>query len=243
MTDVPATEVVIPSALTEVTRRLSMIPGPIRPVVQRVYDFVLRERLPLTVGAVAGVPALYPRLLDVTKNHPEYKRGLIRAIRDNCGDRSVTVVGLGRGVSTVHCLRAGATRVDAFEASASMIDVAEQTFAACPYDPTERVTVHHNVVGEAVEIYGEGVGDHVPVDELPANDVLVLDCEGAERSILKRLSNDRLGSAAIVETHPERGVPTDETRERLEGLYNSVSEREYMPEDDRGKRVFVARHD
>ncbi len=219
-----------------------MIPGPIRPVVQRVYDAVLRERLPLTMGAVAGVPALYPRLLDATKNHPDYKRGLIRAIHDNCGDRSVTVVGLGRGVSTVHCIRAGATRVDAFEASASMIGVAEQTFAACPYDPTERVTVHHSVVGEAVEVYGKGVGDQVSVDELPGNDVLVLDCEGAERSILDGLSDDRRGSTAIVETHPERGVTTDETRKRLERLYDSVGEREYMPEDDRGKRVLVAHH-
>lgn len=216
-----------------------MIPRPIQSAVQRVYDAVLRERLPLTMGAVAGVPAPYPRLLDATKSFPSYKQGLIQAIYEKCADRSITVVGLGRGVSTIHCLRAGATRVDAYEASRSMIDIAQQTFAACPYDSTERVAVHHNVVGETIEIYGEDVGDPIPVDELPANDVLVLDCEGAEQSILDRLPDNQLGLAAVVETHPERGIATNETRKQLENLYDTVSEYEYMPEDDRGKRVLI----
>lgn len=215
--------------------------GPIRAVVKHVYDAVLRERLPLTVGALAGVPALYPRLLDATKNHPDYKRGLIRAIHDNCEDRSVTVVGLGRGVSTVHCLRAGATRVDAFEASASMIDVAGQTFAACPYQPTERVEIHHGVVGEAIDVYGEDIGEPVSTGELPDNDVLVMDCEGAERSIIETLPTERAGRAAIVETHPSKGAPTEKTRTYLERLYRTVNSREYMPDSDERKRVIVAR--
>jgi hypothetical protein len=208
-------------------------------VVQRLYDTFVRERLPLTMGSAAGVPVLYPRLLDATKNFPDYKQGLIRAIHDHCEGRPVTLVGLGRGVSTIHCLRAGATRVDAYEASETMIGIADQTFAACPYEPTERVSVHHNVVGEAVEIYGDGIGSSVPESELPANDVLIMDCEGAERSILDGLPADLSGSVAIVETHPERGVPTDETRARLERLYRTVRERDYMLEDDRGKRVLV----
>jgi len=218
-----------------------MLRAAIRSVVHRLYDRFLRERLPLTVGSAAGVPVLRPRLFDATKTDPEYKQGLIRAIHEHCGDRSVTLVGLGRGVSTIHCLRAGATHVDAFEASQTMIDIAEQTFEACPYQPTDRMTIHHNVVGEAIETYGDDIGSSIPVSALPANDVLVMDCEGAERSILEALPSEQMPETTIVETHPERGVPIAETKSRLERLYGTVTVRDYMPDDDRGKRVLVGR--
>jgi hypothetical protein len=208
-------------------------------VIHRIYNTILRERLPLTLGSAAGVPVHYPRLLDATKNFPDYKRGLVQAIHNHCEDRSVTIIGMGRGVSTIHSLRAGATHVDGFEASKTMIGVARQTFAACPYQPTERITVNHNVVGEVVKMYGDGVGSVIPESELPANDVIIMDCEGAEQKILTDIPRDRSGDVAIVETHPERGVPTNETRTRLERLYETVCEREYMPKDNRGKRVLI----
>ena len=218
-----------------------MISTAIRTVVQRVYDRYIRHRLTLTVGSAAGVPVLRPRLFDFTRTDPEYKQGLIEAIHEHCGGRSVTLVGLGRGVSTVHCLRAGAIHVDAYEASQTMIDIAQHTFNSCPYEPTDRVSIHHNIVGEAIKIYGDKIGDTLSVSKLPMNDILVMDCEGAERSILDSLSSSQLPPTVIVETHPERGVPTGGTRAQLERLYDTVIEYDYMASDDRGKRVLVGR--
>ena len=197
--------------------------------VQPIYDSVLRQRLPRKWGVYAGVPARDCPYLDVRDRHPGYKQGLITAIHDEVDETStVDLVALGRGVSTVHCLRAGARRVNAFEASQRMLDVASETLdtAAVDADPVE---ITHAIVGEAIHVFGDASGaDVVAPDEL-SGDVLVLDCEGAERSILDGI--ERAPASVIVETHPEHGAGTDGTREQLRAHGYAVNARQYEPAD------------
>jgi hypothetical protein len=97
----------------------------IKSAIQQIYDSTIRNYLPRYVVAVAGIPVPKARLLDVTLAQPDYKRGLIEAVYDHVESKDVDMVGLGWGVSAVHCVRAGATRVDAYEAAGEMIEKAE----------------------------------------------------------------------------------------------------------------------
>lgn len=210
----------------------------LRRVVQVAYNETIRPRLPRKYGSYAGVPVRTEALLDTEDRHPDYKRGLIDAIHERVdeGDE-VTLVGCGRGVSTVHCLRAGADRVVAYEAAREMIDLASDTVRNEYAEG--RVELRHALVGEAVEVYGALDGaDVIPPEDLSTGDVLVTDCEGAERSILDGLTD--WPSTAIVETHPERGVPTDVARSLLADAGYEVTARRYEPDQSvPSKRVLV----
>lgn len=210
-------------------------------IVQSAYN-AIRPYLPRKFGVWADVPVRCEALLDAEDYHPDYKRGLMDGIHEHVDDGDVvSLVGAGRGVSTVHCLRAGADRVVAYEAARSMLDVAEETVAI--EGAIDRVEWRHALVGEAVEVYGDLAGaDVVDPSELGGTDALVLDCEGAERSILDALG-DR-PPVVVAETHPERGVPTDVTRELLADSGYDVDARRYAPEQDvEGKRVLVGVRD
>lgn len=199
--------------------------------LRRPYNRYLRPHLPRKWAVFNGVPARDVALFDATDTFPDYKEGLVDAIHEHVspGD-SVTLVGAGRGVSTVHCLRAGADQVVAYEAAADMLPVFEETVACSDglvSNPTERVDLRHAVVGRAIHVYGE-MGDPEVVDpgDLDAGDVLVLDVEGAEVSILSGLTEP--SPQAVVESHP-RYVSTDETRQLLAEHGYEVDERAYEP--------------
>lgn len=212
--------------------------GAVRRLARQAYNRTLRPHLPRKFGVYAGVTVRWPVLLDLTDRLPEFKSGLVGAIGETVedGDR-VTLVGGGRGVSAVHCVRAGAGRVDAYEAAAEMLEIARETteIEGC----AGSVAFHHALVGEAVDVFGEfAEAAWLDPADLDAGDVLVLDCEGAERSILAGL--EARPRAVVVETHPEQGVPTAEIRDLLERAGYAVDSREYEPDRDL-KRVLVGR--
>lgn len=208
-------------------------------IVKKIYNRVVRPYLPRDSYRVcAGVAVQDHPPLDRTKRFPQYKEGLLSGIRDTVDKGDIVVlVASGRAVSTVHCLRAGASRVIGFEASSRMINTAKQTLEDnwTPDDCT--VEMRHALVGEGINVYGDAEGaDVVAPSELPEADVLVLDCEGAEKSILAGL--DKLDSDFVIETHPERHVPPDEIRSELKRLGREWQERPYEP--DFQKPVFVS---
>lgn len=140
-------------------------------------------------------------LLDGIDHEPNHKTALINATTNHVedGDR-VVVVGGGRGVAAVHAARAGG-QVEVYEAAREMVDTLTETarLNGVSYD------VHHAVVGDSYDIYGtQGSARHVEAGELEG-DVLVLDCEGAERDILPVDGFDTV----IVETHPRFGAATN----------------------------------
>jgi tRNA G37 N-methylase Trm5 len=200
----------------------------IRRAIRIVYDRLLRDRLPRKFGIYAGVPARHVPLLDVTDRWQDYKPGLLSALHDTIDDGDdVVLVGAGRGVSTVHACRAGAGFVVAYEAAAEMCEIARETVDIAGV--SDRVDVFHTTVGPAIEIYGDASEAHrLEPAALPPSDVLVLDCEGAEASILNGLSE--WPRAVIVETHPERGVPTDQSRSALDAAGYAIDAHEYHPD-------------
>ncbi|WP_135823076.1 FkbM family methyltransferase [Halostella litorea] len=211
---------------------------PDRSLIHRAYNRLVRPRLPRSeISVYAGVPVRNTPVLDRERVHAEYKAGFLDAIGETVvdGDR-VCLVGFGRGVSTVYAVRAGASHVTAIDGATEMLAIGEETLEMTGH--RGRVTTLHAIVGEAIDLYGDGDGaDTVPPADLPTSDVLVLDCEGAELSILAGLEDPP--QKAVVETHPPKGAADDAVRERMrEAGYARINAREYEP-DRPEKTVFV----
>lgn len=207
-------------------------------LIQKIYNAALRPYTPRTFGVYAGVPAKGAHLLDATKNHPEYKQGLIQSIETEVDDGdTVCLIGFGRGISSVYALRAGADEVIAYEGAREMIELGRETLAM--QDLGDDVQIRHVIVGEAIDIYGTtGSAQTVAPSELPECDVLVMDCEGAEISILEGMT--RVPATTIIETHPPKGAADEDVRALLDGLgYEEIVTKEYEP-DRPEKSVMVA---
>lgn len=109
-------------------------------------------------------------------------------------------------------------RVVAFEATKSRVETAETTLAH-NLTPSE-VELIHAVIGDvathSVEKYGGADGDRVSVGQLPSCDVLVSDCEGAERHILDNLC--QRPRAMVIESHGFAGASAEWVCEKLASL-------------------------
>jgi len=212
-----------------------------RPIalVRQAYNRIVRPRLPRSeISVWAGVPVRDTPVLDRTRVHDGYKAGFLSAISEvvQDGDR-VALVGFGRGVSTVYALRAGADHVVAYEGAAEMVDVGSETLRMV--GRRDDVTVRHAVVGEAVDLYGDGSeAEVVPPSAIADADVLVLDCEGAELSILSGI--DSPPARVVVETHPNKGASDAAVRELLDRAGYALETRAYEPNRP-DKTVFVGR--
>jgi hypothetical protein len=184
----------------------------------------IAERLRYTGVVVARERRLFDRRLpgSFVGYGPEHEEGyegtLVDALATEVreGDR-VVIVGGGLGVTVVHAAwRAGPTgSVRCYEGSAAYARKVRR--AARWNGVADRVTVVHAVVARAIAVYGTAQSSRViPPTELPACDVLELDCEGAEIDILREMTIRP--RAVLVETHGLYGAPTDLVRAALEAL-------------------------
>jgi len=162
-----------------------------------------------------------------TPEHSPFEGGLASVHREHTrpGDE-VTVVGGGFGITTVAAAEAGAS-VTVYEASAERLAALRETLELNDVDTTQ-VTLHQSVIGELAEAEAAEKGldpdlpTVAPAEVLPC-DVLELDCEGAERSILRELI-DGAPSAGLprlvaVEVHPIKlGHSPEEVPDLLSGL-------------------------
>jgi methyltransferase FkbM-like protein len=193
-----------------------------------VYRRSIRAYLPEGLPAVySGVATAYNRkwgdewvpsflVPREAQDRPLYEDTLVRGLNTHVrmGDR-VIVVGGGSGVtSVVAALAAGPTgRVQCFEGSAEMIPLIEKTIARNRMQT--RISVHPAVVGPLIEVYGGAPNaNQVEPNELPQCDVLELDCEGSELSIIKNLSYRP--RVILVETHGLYGSPTEKVSSLLQ---------------------------
>jgi len=197
-----------------------------RSIIQPIYDATIRPHLPRKWGVYDGIPVRSPRLFDATDEKPNYKAGLKQAISEHVGqDDHVELVGGGRGISSVWCAEQGAT-VTAYEAAEQMAQLVEETTTR--QDVAERVTVIHALVGEGIDVYGSAAkADVVHPSEIGRADALVMDCEGAETSILDGL--EMWPETIIVESHPEWDAPGVETASTLQDRGYSIQSYEYTP--------------
>ena len=233
-----------PPLVVRALRRLYRVTRPWMPPVRRVR--------------FAGVPTPgWIRVSDlivpvawrgVAVDQPGYEDALITGLRAQVrpGDR-VVVVGGGMGVTSVVAANAAGPdgTVDTFEASDHMLASVRQTLRLSPSG--ERVRLHHAVVGAAYGVYGETSAALVAADALPPCDVLMLDCEGAERDVIPSLT--QRPRAILVETHGLYDSPTDLVSGLLVAAgYRIVSEAVAEPRvaaycEEHDIRVLVAVHD
>lgn len=207
-------------------------------LIRPAYNGFVRPRLPRKWAVYGDIPSRDAGLLDFKDHISPYKPGLKRAIRENIHGGTVVLVGGGRGVSSCWIARQGADVV-ALEAATEMVPIARQTVEMQGH--SNAVEVRHALVGEAIDVFGDAQdAERIDPADLDTGDALIMDCEGAERSILRSLAD--WPPTIIVETHPDCGVPTDVPRRLLDDVGYRVTEMEYSPKDPR-KRVLVGDRD
>jgi hypothetical protein len=162
-----------------------------------------------------GVAVRYKDLLDPEEVEEDHEEQLIRAIRENLDNgEKVALIGGGHGASTVACAHqiGKEGQVIVYEGAKKSIPIIKETARLnCVED---RVRVKFSVVEEAIMVYGdERHPEILPAKNLPEIDSLVMDCEGAELSILENMgvSPDKI----IVETHGHFESPTSEVKNVL----------------------------
>ncbi|MFC6955213.1 FkbM family methyltransferase [Halorubellus litoreus] len=193
--------------------------------VQSVYNRFVRSHLPYKLSTHNGVTARGAKLFDFTDRFPEYEADIVAALRDHVRDGDdVVVVGGGFGVSSVVAARrVGPTgSVTTYEAGADQYDLVAETLEI--NDVENRVDVEHAIVGSAVSTYTPPE-DAAVVDaaDLPACDVLEMDCEGAELGILRELRiRPRV---VVVEAHANFDAPEADVRAELDRLDYDVVDR------------------
>lgn len=172
--------------------------------IKRTYNSFVRPYLPRTSALRSRV--VVPDsggVLDLHKTEPRAEGGLVAGTATIRAGDEVVVVGAGHGVVTTWAARmvGDSGHVFAYEGADEQADTARNTVAANGL--SERVTLKTAVVGSDINVYGEGeVSDEViPPADLPACDVLILDCEGAELAILRGI--DQRPRVVLVEVHPD----------------------------------------
>lgn len=197
--------------------------GAVLDIAQRLYEATIRRHLPRVLGVYNGVITRKYYLLDLQgrTHEPDYKRTLVeRALAAVEPGDTVVEIGGGYGVCTVRAASAvGADgRVVSYEANgeqlATIREALELTGEVRGERLRDRVDLRHAVVGADVNIYGPMAGaGRIDVSELPSCDVLLMDCEGAERDIVRGMECEP--RTVVVESHPQQGSPTDDLGEIL----------------------------
>lgn len=203
-----------------------------RPCHERARDSLP----PVEYGTCAGVRVPRPaeprkpldrlRGLD-TPEHSSFEGGLASVHRERTRPgEDVAVIGGGFGITTVAAAEVGAS-VTVYEASADRLAALRETLRLNETD-AGNVTLRQAVVGTLAEAEAEEKGldtdvpTVAPADLLPC-DVLELDCEGAERAVLRGLrdaaTDGSLPRVAAVEVHPIKlGENPREVLDLLSGL-------------------------
>lgn len=157
------------------------------------------------------------RVFDQLKN-PDYEtalvQGLNRYVKD--GDK-VVIVGGGKGVTTcIASLRAGINgTIVCYEASRESYKRIKKTLS---YNSIPgNIELINKCVGEPVSVWGQfNEEDIIAPVELPECDLLELDCEGAEKKILREMAISP--NIILVETHGIYKSCTNEIEELLKEL-------------------------
>lgn len=216
-----------------------------------VYESGVRSRVPRLTVQYNGATVRAGRLLDpvipgYSLQRPEYEGAIVSGIREHVspGD-SATIVGGGWGVSAVTAAeRVGDSgSVSVYEGSAGGVDRVDKT--ARLNDVGGHITVEHAIVGADISLMGDSGGaPTITSDETADCDVLVLDCEGAELTILEEMT-DR-PRVVIVETHGFLGAPMSSVEDRLANAGYAVRSRAIAEPDqqefceENGIHVLVA---
>ncbi|MCO8266124.1 FkbM family methyltransferase [Haloferax prahovense] len=205
--------------------------------VNYIYNNTIREALPRKVSEFSGVKVKKERLFDLRADRPNYKPRQVSALTERVGETdSVGIIGGGWGVSAVIAAEHG-ERVTVYEASDEQVEHVKTTLALNGADTNTDVV--HGLVAEGRNVYGDSSAAVVSPGDLPAFDVLEMDCEGAEVPILRGLTcRPRV---LIVETHPKFDAPDETVCELVESLGYDIASVRPKKEASEGS-VVVAEH-
>lgn len=182
-------------------------------LARTLYDRTIRNRLPRKLGLLNGVVVRRPRLLDITDHDPEYKSALLDPVRDHVTVAETVInIGGGSGVSTVVAAQqvGPAGRVVCYEGGEEYVELCEES--AELNGVSDQTDIRHAIVGDDVNVWGTA-GEAVSPSDLPECDAVVMDCEGAEWSILEGL--DQRPRLLVVEVHPQHDVQVAEVQSLL----------------------------
>lgn len=171
------------------------------PYVTRIAKYNDIE-VPVEIQLDEKIPGYTPDI----NSKPKYENSEVEAIKEYCktGDE-VVIIGAGSGVTAVTAADVIGMKgqVTAYEPAFKMYCQARQTINI--NNISEAITIHHAAVGKVESTWGRpGRPDKIDASEIPDCDYLEIDCEGAERSILKYL--DFSPRVISVETHKQYGV-------------------------------------
>ena len=182
------------------------------------------------IAVFNGVAVRGAGLYSKTDVFSDHEAELITAIRNHVKNgEKVMVIGGGSGASTVVVAHQVGLlgSVESYEANKNSLARVKETISLNKVD--DRVQVHHAIVEKPVYLLGEiGNPPLLPAKDFPECDALVMDCEGAELSILQNITiRPRL---IIVETHPSLNSSKDDAIKLLENM-----EYEVISSDSRGE--------
>jgi hypothetical protein len=198
-----------------------------------VHNHYIRDHVKRRETKLNGVKTRYKRIGDDIvpwrAGHPtpeDYESGIVDSLRTHVreGDE-VVVVGCGWGVSaTVAAKTTGSTgQVTAYEASPKQAEFAQETIELNGIE--DQVDIKIGVVSQAVSTYNSDQSKNIiSPSYLPECDVLEMDCEGAEMTILDKLEiRPRI---IIVETHGVFDSPTELVIEKLKSRNYKIESQE-----------------
>jgi hypothetical protein len=209
-------------------------------LVQRLYDRVLRPRLPRKIGVYGGIPCRAPKLLDQQTVVPDHEIEARQALMTSCrpGDR-VLILGGGFGATAVTAARAVGPggEVLVYEAARSRVNALRETMRI--NDVSEQTSILAGAVGPQVDVWGESAAASIHPSSLPPADVIEMDIEGAEYQVLPEL--EQIPRTLIVELHPDKVEQAGEPTEPLTEIPAADSyEISYHDSDDDGTVTAVA---
>ncbi|MBB6644717.1 FkbM family methyltransferase [Halobellus ruber] len=190
-----------------------------------VHDRIVRPHLPRVYETEYNGVTVCPgkpldRLLPWIDHGPEpnHESALVDIVATHvCPGDNVVAVGGGWGVTTTHAAeRVGDEgSVVVYEGSAAEVEKIQETTRR--NGVADRVKVEHVIVGTAISLRGEP-GDAAVISplDLPACDILILDCEGAEIEILQNLEIEP--RIIAVESHGHYDAPSDIVARELSEL-------------------------
>lgn len=216
----------------------------LRSIFYFIYYRTFRRWTPKRLALVNNEYTVYgPRIFDphtkdkINDHEKELLTG-VRMVVDE-GD-NVVIVGGGLGVSTLvaaECVGSNGN-VQTFEASEEIAGYLSKTVSLNDFE--EQINVSNAAVGPIKNLWGRpGNLSSINPEDIPICDVLVLDCEGAEKEIIEKF--DHKPGAIVVEYHADLGVSENEARTALrQNGYNIINHDIEIA--DRGIGILTAKY-
>lgn len=186
-------------------------------LAKRAINFLYQKLSPILPPShrkYNGIAVPSYKIFGSTTNKPDYEEGLINSLEENVGrnDR-IIICGGGIGVTAVKSafLNKKPSKISVYEGSKSQVEKVQETLS---FNDVSDVEVNHAIVGEEKDIWGSSEdAETVFPRDLPDCDILELDIEGSEVGVLKNL--EVTPRTVIVETHGNKGAPTENVKQIL----------------------------